>query len=91
VKTLRVSKDEIKEYEKLKIITQITSIRERIRLFETKYGCKFEKFERDVKTRQEEDFDIWDNYIEWRAYLKSLGELEGRIKEIENAHDITIT
>ena len=39
MKTLRVSKDEIKEYEKLKIITQITSIRERIRLFERKYGC----------------------------------------------------
>ena len=46
------------------------------------------EFERDVKTRQEEDFDVWDDYIEWRAYLKALGELEGRIKEIENAQDI---
>jgi len=84
-----VTSDEIKEYEKLKIISQLTPIREKIKFFENKYGCSFEEFERRLKEK-EEKFGEWDDYIEWRAYIESLRDLERKLKEVENAKDIRV-
>lgn len=68
---ITVSGEEIKEYEKLKIISQLTPIKEKIRFFENKYGCSLEDFERSLKEK-EESFEEWDDYIEWKAYVESL-------------------
>ncbi|RLI78627.1 hypothetical protein DRP07_10895 [Archaeoglobales archaeon] len=84
-----VSSDEIKEYEKLKIISQLTPVREKIRFFENKYGCSFEEFERKLKEK-EEKFEEWDDYIEWKAYIESLRDLERKLKEIKDAKDIRV-
>ena len=32
-------------------------------------------------------FEKWDDYIEWRAYIESLKDLESKMKDIEDAHD----
>jgi len=84
-----VSSDEIKEYEELKIISQLTPIREKIKFFENKYGCSFEEFERKLKEK-EEKFEEWDDYIEWKAYVESLRDLERKLKEIKDAKDIRV-
>ena len=39
--------------------------------FEKKYGLEFEDFERQIKSAVKEDFEKWDDYIEWKAYSKS--------------------
>lgn len=82
--------DDVKEYEKLKIISQITPIKEKIRYFEKKYGCALEDMEKKFEDSKE-DFAQWDDYIEWKAYFESLKDLEKRLKEVENAKDIRIT
>lgn len=84
-----VSKDEIKKYEKLKIISQLTPLKEKIKLFESKYNCSFEEFEKKVK-EEKEDFEKWDDYIEWKAYIEALKDLTSKLKEIEDAKDIRI-
>jgi hypothetical protein len=61
---LKVTKEEIVNYEKLKIISEMASIKSRIRQFETKYKCAFETFEKKVNTANEEKFEEWDEYIE---------------------------
>ncbi len=86
---ITVSSDEIKEYEKLKIISQLTPVKEKIRYFEKKYGCSFEEFEKRLKER-DENFEEWDDYIEWKAYVKSLKNLEQRLREINDAKDLRI-
>ena len=86
---ITVSSDEIKEYEKLKIISQLTPVKEKLRYFEKKYGCSFEEFERKLKER-EENFEEWDDYIEWKAYTESLKDLEQKLREIKDAKDIRI-
>lgn len=45
-----VSKDEIKEYEKLKVISETTLTKEKLKSFEKKYGCTFKQFERKAKS-----------------------------------------
>jgi len=91
LKTLKISKDEIKEYEKLKVISQVAVVREKIELFEKKYRCCLDNFSKEINKRESEDFDMWDDYIEWKAYKKSLQELKQKIKEIDDAEDITVT
>jgi hypothetical protein len=59
-------KDEVIGFEKLKAISQIAPIKERIRFFESKYGCTFGEFKEKIKG-EKEDFEKWDDYIEWKA------------------------
>lgn len=89
--TLEVSKGEIKDYEKLKVISQIAAIKGKIELFERKYGCTFEEFERDINSKDKEEFEAWDSYLEWKAYIRSLEEAKGMLKEIDDAQDIRVT
>ncbi|SHJ68484.1 hypothetical protein [Desulfofundulus thermosubterraneus] len=75
---LEVSKSEIKEYQKLKIISEMVLLKEHIKLFEQKYGCSFIEFERRIK-QTAEDFESWDDYLEWKAYQRSFEGLKRRL------------
>ena len=76
--SITVSKEEVKGFEKLKAISQIAPIKERIRFFETKYGCTLGEFKNKIK-QEKEDFEKWDDYIEWNAYIESLRDLKSKI------------
>lgn len=84
-----ISKDEIKEYEKLKIITQLTLIKEKIKLFENKYSCSLDEFKKKIE-ENEEIFEEWDDYIEWKANFKIFKDLEKKVSEIDNAKNIKV-
>jgi len=86
---ITVSSDEIKEYERLKIISQLTPVKEKIRFFENKYGCSFEEFEKRLKGKNE-NFEEWDDYIEWKAYVESQKNLEQRLREINDVKDVRV-
>ena len=88
--SITVSREEVKTFEKLKAISQIAPIKERIRFFERKYKYIFEIFEDKIK-QEEENFEKWDDYIEWKAYIESLKNLESNLRKIESAEDIRIT
>ncbi|ASJ09296.1 hypothetical protein A3L11_08665 [Thermococcus siculi] len=84
-----VTKDEIIMYEKLKLISELAPIRERIAEFERKYGMSFEEFEERLKG-EEESFEAWDDYMEWKAYIRKLRELQEKLREIENAQRVRV-
>jgi len=88
--SITVSREEIKTYQKLMIISQIAPIKERIRFFEEKYGSAFEALGSKIK-QEKEDFEKWDDYVEWKAYIESLKDLETKLKKIESAKNIRIT
>ena len=87
---ITVSKDEVRMFEKLKSISHMAPLKEKIRFFEEKYGCTLEEFERELKAERE-DFERWDDYIEWQAYRASLSDLEAKLRAIEDAQDVRIT
>ena len=84
-----VSVDDIKAFEKLKLISQMAPVKERIRSFERKHGCNLDAFEDKLK-QLPEDFERWDDFIEWKAYADSLKDLESRLKKIEDATNFRI-
>ena len=87
--SLVVSVNDIKAFEKLKVISLIAPLKERIRSLEKKYGCDLQAFEERIK-EPPEDFERWDDFIEWKAYSESIKELEARLKMIEDAKDVIV-
>jgi hypothetical protein len=87
--SLVVSVNDIKAFEKLKVISLIAPLKERIRSLEKKYGCDLRAFEERIK-EPPEDFERWDDFIEWKAYSESIKELEARLKKIEDAKDVRV-
>ena len=67
-----VSKEDIITIEKLKIISELAPIRERIKTFERKYNCSIEEFKKKLE-ESEEDFEAWDDY----SFLQNLLKLKG--------------
>ncbi len=84
-----VSVDDIKAFEKLKLISQIAPVKERIKSFEAKHKCSLDAFEEKIK-QLPEDFERWDDFIEWKAYVDSLKNLESKLKKIEDAKNFKI-
>lgn len=62
------------------------TVNEKMRLFERKYGQSWAEFSRKVETADAEDFDHWDDYIEWKAYVKMAEELTFKIGEVKHGN-----
>jgi hypothetical protein len=84
-----ISKDEIIEYEKLKVINEITLAKEKISLYEKKYECSIEEFRKKMEA-SDENFSEWDDYIEWKANFELLKDLENKLIDLDNAINIKI-
>lgn len=75
---------DVKQFEKLKLLSYIIPTKEKIRFFEEKYGVTLDVFE-DETVGKEEDFEKGDDYIEWKAYVERLDELTKKLDEVEHA------
>ena len=84
-----VSKEEIIEYEKLKVISEITLTKEKTTLFEKKNGCSIDVFRKRME-EADEIFEEWDDYIEWKANFELLKDLENKLIKLDNAKNIKI-
>jgi hypothetical protein len=48
---------------------------EKIKLYEKKYGLTFDEFEIKIRQSGNENFEEWDDLIEWEAYTRFLNEI----------------
>jgi hypothetical protein len=76
---IEVSKQDIENYVRMKIYTELTLIREKLMLFEKKYNCNFPDFEKKVTTAEEENFAEWDDYMEWKAFHNKQKRLKEKV------------
>ena len=63
--------------------------KEKITLFEKKYGCSISEFRKRME-EPNENFEDWDDYIEWKANFEVLKDLENKLIELDNAKNIRI-
>ena len=80
---MEVNADEYKNFQRFKLIPELAVIMDRIKLFEQKYNMSFKTFEQFVN-ENEEDFEKWDAYIEWKAYFESMKEINKKLDKLEN-------
>ncbi len=74
--------EEIEDFLRMKFYTELTLIKEKLSLFEKKYRSDFPHFETAVKNAAEEDFEQWDDYMEWKAFYNKYNELQERSHRI---------
>jgi len=83
--SLTVSKEKLLNIYKAELLYELHQASECIRLFEIKYGKSFEEFEKDMKSSPE-NFEAWDDYMEWKACMKTLNTLRKELNKIENGN-----
>ncbi len=71
-----VTRHDVENYVKMRFYTELTLIKEKLVLFEKKYNCDFSQFEESVTSAEEEDFERWDDYMEWKAFYKKYNRLK---------------
>ncbi len=64
---------------------EMHQIKERIRFFQGKYQQNFEDFSKSMK-KNEEDFEQFDDYIEWKSYQKVYHETFQKIEDLKSGN-----
>ena len=75
----------ISQYEILDLLYEYQVAKSKLELFSKKYSMDFDSFEKHINTTTIENFDEWDDYIEWKAYNRILIEKSKMVKEINHA------
>jgi len=52
--------------------------------FERKYSTSFKDFKKQVESSKQEDFQAWDDLIEWEAYFRANGEWSKKYEELQD-------
>ncbi len=84
-----IRQDEIKDYLKLKMLSRLARVKEKIKIFEKKYSMEFPQFEEKV-LNSEEHFEMWDDYIEWKSYEGLQHNLNHELENIDRAEHIKV-
>ena len=67
---------------KFRALWKLEYYESRMRPFERKYGTSFEEFKSRVEKAPQENFEEWDDLLEWEAYYRAYKEWQKRYEEI---------
>lgn len=76
---ITVNKKDIGNWLLVEYLADLHVVREKIRFFEKKYRQSWNAFETGIITSTTEDFARWDDYMEWKAYMKMNDALSQKI------------
>ena len=67
------------------LLYELHTVEDKITFFEKKYNIALSDFESNIKNSKEE-FEKWDDYMEWKAFNKKYGDLSTQKKDIEDGN-----
>jgi hypothetical protein len=82
---LTIRKENITSLLLMELYSELFHTQEKIGLFENKYNLNYEDFEKKINSLPE-DFDSYDDFIEWKAYIKIFRETEQKIEDLKNGN-----
>jgi hypothetical protein len=85
---LTISKENISSILLMEAYSELFHAQEKINLFENKYNLSYKEFEKEIRIKPE-NFQSYDDYIEWKAYMKILDITEQKINDLKNG-DFTV-
>ncbi len=80
-----INSDTIKNIYYANILYQLHTVEDKLSFFESKYNTSLEKFDGNLKDSSE-DFEKWDDYMEWKAFRKKSKDLSAQKKDIEDGN-----
>lgn len=81
-----ITKNEVKDLVSTNVIYELHLVDDKISCFQKKYGMDFKSFEQGIHSSSKENFDQWDDYIEWKAYENSYHQLKKEKEDLENGN-----
>jgi len=69
----------------METLAEFHKVREKLRFFQEKYHRDFETFSIEIE-REEENFEHFDDYMEWKAYIQLFGDIKQKIEDIKNGN-----
>lgn len=90
MKKIRVTKKDALAYYRLELLSDIQTLRKAMESFKNKYSLDFPDFEKKILKQNKEDFEAWDDYLEWKSFWQSYQEKLTEMKELENEQDIEV-
>jgi hypothetical protein len=78
--------DKIKDLYFANILYEIHTTLDKIKFFENKYDIVFNEFEKIIESEDKENFEHWDDYLEWKGFQKKYKELISEKEDIENGN-----
>lgn len=81
---LTVKKSDIADGLLLELLSDMHVVKDKLAYFEKKYRVSYAVFEQTVKN-QEENYQQWDDYIEWKAYIRMFEDISRKMSDITNA------
>jgi hypothetical protein len=81
---LTIPKKQIGNWVLLDYLSQKQIYQEKISFLEKKYDLDLATFEGKVENSAIENFEAWDDLIEWKAYSQFLSEINTKITDIRN-------
>lgn len=79
---LTLTKKQIGNWVLLDYLSQRQVFQEKISFLEKKYNLDLNAFEQQVENNTIENFEAWDDLIEWKAYNQFLSEINLKITDI---------
>jgi septation ring formation regulator EzrA len=84
-----LNRESVAEKFAMENLSELHKVRESIRIYEKKYGTTLEEFEQQLE-EQDEQFEHFDDYIDWKAAVKWRSVLEERLEELQHG-DFKVT
>ena len=81
-----LNKKSVGETLALERLAELHKVKETVRIYERKYGQSLPQFENQLENEQE-DFEHYDDYIDWKAAAKWQEVLEERIEELKHGNN----
>jgi hypothetical protein len=83
---VRVDKHQIGNLLLVGLLSERNLYLSKIRQFENRHHLSFEAFEEKVNTASQDDFENWDDLIDWKANLSLLAKTEEQITDVRNGN-----
>ncbi len=83
---ITIQKQDVAQWVLAEYLATSHVVKEKLRLFERKYDQTWDEFSKDVIKGSQEDFDKWDDYIEWKAYRETSKDLAMKIEEVRRGN-----
>jgi hypothetical protein len=81
-----LSKQEVSNWVMLDYSSQKQTFQDKIGFFEKKYESDFLAFEKKIELASKENFEAWDDYIEWKAFKELLKEILSKIEDVKDGN-----
>lgn len=81
-----IEKHRVAEWMLLSYLSQQRKMYDRITFYEKKYGKSFSQFNKHIQESKNEDFEEWDDLIEWEAYTNFYKQITNTINDIKSGN-----